>query len=221
MNWIFFFAVNIGMIYFVQTKIKKISIRYIISAIIIASVFYNAHKQCKVFLTPLGESKEINQTQQVVDHSPFADETFVQNHNAIITLPAVLVGSENLGYHEQGMHLMRFAFLASLESGLPIVSSIMSRTSIQETIDKVSFLLGPYNKSNNFLSTLPDGNYVVLADMNALISRNGEQLIYQNADSLWSFSNYWVGTISKDRLNQIYAVQVPDSGDIHPIQALY
>ena len=221
MNWIFFFAINIGMMYFIQFAIKNIKLKYALFVLVIISIYFNMHRQCKVFLSPLGRDQQVENTCNVLEKSPFNNPDFIKNHNAIIGIPAVLIGSENLIFYADNENLMRFLFLASQKSGLPMISSMMSRTSIDQTLAKASFFYGPYNKANAYLNSLPKGNYVVVSMSKPVNLRKGEELIFNNCDSVWTAENYFVGSISKKKIQSLFTISLPDSTGVSPEQALF
>lgn len=70
---------------------------------------------------------------------------------AVIVMPWYHVGSEKLGIL-RGEGGMGHAFKTSLETGLPIVNVMMSRTSVEQTLDNCG-LVSPYRENTNWLTS--------------------------------------------------------------------
>jgi|GEM_PF-4187907 len=93
-----------------------------------------------------------------IDHS---------NYNAILSLPHFQVGTDY--YAANSPHeVVRESMLLSYETGLPLISSMMARSSMSQTIDKVG--LYEWGRATNPIAQdLPIGDkYIVVADTNAL-----------------------------------------------------
>lgn len=82
------------------------------------------------------------------------------NPQAIVPLPVFHGGSEiydRLGFNNS----MIPAMLYSAQSGLPILSSLMSRTSIGETEESLNLLNG-YRRKRNALTNISEGGFLIL-----------------------------------------------------------
>ncbi|PKP03223.1 MAG: hypothetical protein CVU11_09240 [Bacteroidetes bacterium HGW-Bacteroidetes-6] len=223
MAWIFFYAINIGMLFFIHAKIKKDWLKYGLMIVAVLLIYLDMHKQCKVFLFSIKDSESVKTFKESIDNSPLNDPAFCSNYDAVLTVPAILVGSENVNvYSEDNADLMGFSFLASLKSGLPIVSSLMSRTSILQSVQKAEFFLGPYNKPSEYLAKLPaKGSFLVLSSPTQRELFAGEKIILDNSDSLWSDGRFILSSISFEKLRQLYAPIFPDFSDLTSVNPVF
>ena len=96
MAWIFYFTVNIGLLYIVQNFIKKKNLRIILFAAVLIIMGCDMHKQNRVYLLPLGEGNSISEMKADIDKIPLNPDSLSNQYQAILTIPSFLVGSENI-----------------------------------------------------------------------------------------------------------------------------
>jgi hypothetical protein len=159
--WLFFFGMNIVVVYwlwiFLKEKNKKV-IALIVITMALAILFYDA------YLNVRGKGKWLeNHFPELVDwHNQLPANQWINRINckkfqAIIPLPYFHVGSENI-WIDGNCDLVSKSFIAINNSGLPSMGVMLSRTSINQTVNNVALMLEPsYSsvKMSNFHSRKP------------------------------------------------------------------
>ena len=99
----------------------------------------------------------------------------VSEHQAIVPLPFMLIGSEKIGL-EKGQESLLHAMRGSFSSGLPIVGGTMSRTSLEVTEKSVQ-LVGNAALPRRILDDMVPDKKLLFLCSNESLSQNEKQLI--------------------------------------------
>ncbi|MEL7122685.1 MAG: hypothetical protein AAFO07_24775, partial [Bacteroidota bacterium] len=135
--WIFFYTSNIIMFVMLFHWFKN-SHRYLIILAILILGFeaYNFN----IHLKPdLDEVKEFEEGQRFSD---IANIDF-SKYQAIQTVPYYNIGSDNFWWEPEGFILQKSLTL-SVQTGLPVTSAMLTRTSLSHTINLLQFAIEPY-----------------------------------------------------------------------------
>lgn len=73
-----------------------------------------------------------------------------EDFQAILQLPLVAIGNENLGV-ARGFWTLREGIHASTETGLPLIDYAMSRTSVSQGLDIINLISAPYSQKTRAL----------------------------------------------------------------------
>ncbi len=145
LSWGFFYIINIGAFYFgyhffnnLKKKPLRLFLLFTLVAIILIDGFsYFLKKEWKYAPHPKNRSKF-----KAVDN-PWLDDLDVGSFQAMIPLPAYIVGSENISYPAH-FPIMHRSLWASLQSELPVMGYFMGRTSISQTYKYLELISKPY-----------------------------------------------------------------------------
>lgn len=141
--WVFYFTINIGVFYFLyHFKLKRKWLHAIIIIIPLLVLYYDAYRNSRY--TSLYLNNEIPLFQKSYQGEKNTDNVIdTEKYQTFIPIPYFHVGSENLWIESRGESMLN-AFSFSLQTGLPMTSVQMSRTSISQTYNNVSMVFEPY-----------------------------------------------------------------------------
>lgn len=169
-TWVFYYVINIIAFYkiFQWTSNKKNGIQYFWITISVFFVCYDAytmsiHKQ-DMFNNSI---EQLADTNNQLPEDMWINEIDTDKYQAIITLPYFHVGSENIWMHTES-EIVKDVFIASLKTGLPTTSLILSRVSLGQTYKNIQIVKEPYRPLeivNDLKNTKP---FLVLVRENEL-----------------------------------------------------
>jgi hypothetical protein len=158
-----------------------------------------------------------NQLEQLADkknqlpENNWFNEINTSDYQAIIPLPYFHVGSENIWIITES-NIIKDAFIASLKTGLPITSLILSRVSLGETYRNIQLVKEPYRPLeilNDFKNTKP---FLVLVCENEL--NEYERQLLNNCNKIISTPLYSVYKLQIETLkhlsDKLYANTIKD-----------
>ena len=145
LSWGFFYIINIGAFYYGYhffNKIKKKPVRLfllfaLVSIILIDGFSYFIKFDWKILPHP----KNRNRFAKI--DNPWLDNLDTASFQAMIPLPAYMVGSENIWY-DAHFPIMHRSLWASQQTGLPVMGYFMGRTSISQTFKYLELISKPY-----------------------------------------------------------------------------
>jgi hypothetical protein len=162
-NWYFYYTATLLACLLIYKLFKLLSTRYrqlayallgIVYVVWFAEALQMSKGQGRYFITRSFELDE-NQSAENFLAALHKSGKQVSNYQAIIALPYFLLGSEKL---VEESDVARDAMQASLYTGLPIVGTELSRTSISQSFNEASLISGPLIKKeiiNLFKNTRP------------------------------------------------------------------
>ena len=156
LSWGFFYLINISAFYFGYhffNNIKKKPLRLLLLFTLVAMMLidgfsYFLKKEWKYTPHPNNRNKF-----KRVDN-PWLNNLEVASFQAMIPLPAYIVGSENISYTAH-YPIMHRSLWASLQTGLPVMGYFMGRTSISQTYKYLELISKPY-RIPEILEELPN-----------------------------------------------------------------
>ena len=145
LSWGFFYLINIGAYYFGYhffNNIKKKPLRlFLLTALVVIILIdgfsYFLKKEWRYTPHPK------NRTQFKAVDNPWLNNLDVTSFQAMIPLPAYMVGSENISY-DAHFPIMHRSLWASLQTELPVMGYFMGRTSISQTYNYLELISKPF-----------------------------------------------------------------------------
>lgn len=161
--WVFFYVFNIIAFYALYFQIKKIrkqgwqTIVYgVLIGILLAESGIFLFDKVKLRLV---ENPSIRTDFQRSDQG-WLDTLDLDNYQAILSVPFFHIGSENIWISPVNKEVHRSLWL-SVQTGLPINSSFMGRTSVGQVINQLELIAEPY-RAAKLLDDLPsDKDFLV------------------------------------------------------------
>ncbi len=194
-SWLFFYVMNIVTIYWLWERWKKPGRRIFPALLIIAGLFilcYDAYYQVR----NRGKSLENNIPSLVDKNLTEPENQWIKKHDlsryqALIPMPYYHIGSENI-WIDGGCDIVPASFIAIKNSKLPGMGVMLSRTSISQTVENVSLMLGPSASRlhpDRFPSQKP---FLLMAARCDVLSDHERQMIGRSRwiDSTGSFDLY-------------------------------
>ncbi|MFT5167954.1 MAG: hypothetical protein ACI8P3_003193 [Saprospiraceae bacterium] len=208
--WVFFYGFNIIAFYAVYYQVQKIRKRgwqAIVYTILIAmllaegGVFLSDKVALKLWPNP-----EIREDFQKSDN-PWLETIKVEDYQAILTVPFFHTGSENIWISLHGKEMHRSMWL-SVQTGLPINSSFMGRTSVNQVINQLELIAAPYHRPQ-ILDDLPNNkDYLVFLYKKAYEMFKGRyEHLLQNLQPLFEDDQIQVYRLSIEELKNRIAKQ--------------
>jgi hypothetical protein len=194
-SWIYFYVMNIVTVFWLWKwwqKEHRITLKVLVFAAALLMLcidgWYNVRNRGKWLenVIPAFTDRKLEkpENQWIRRHD-------LNRYQAFIPLPYFHIGSENI-WIDGGCDIVNESFIIVKNSGLPCLGVMLSRTSLSQTIENVSLMLGPDCKSLNmrrFKSQKPF--LLVVADCNTLTDRE-RQLVDHSVriDSSGKFGIY-------------------------------
>jgi hypothetical protein len=180
--WVFYYSINIVAVYFIWNwfKTKDGKLKYVILTLSIIWMGYDAY---------LNSNNKPNLYKSSFDlwadyNNESPDNQWVNNidpnkYQAILPLPFYHIGSENY-WIDGNCESLKFSSLASIKTGLPIISMSASRTSISQTLKLYSLVLEPY-RDLEIIDNLPNSKDILVIKMNCQNLKNSEVQLLNHA----------------------------------------
>ena len=194
-SWLFYYVMNIVTIYWLWEEWKKPSRKHWALLLIVLAMlvlFYDAWYQVR----NRGKSLENNIPALVDRNLTEPENLWIKRHDlsryqALIPMPYYHIGSENI-WIDGGCDIVPASFIAIKNSGLPGLGVMLSRTSISQTVENVSLMLGPSSTALH-LDRFPSGKpFLLMAARCDLLSEHEIQMIGRSRwiDSTGNFDLY-------------------------------
>ena len=119
---------------------------------------------------------------------------------AILQFPLASVGAEKIKV-ERGGWFMRQSWQCAWETGLPIINSVMSRTSMSQTMSLIQLISDPYIEKAR-LKDMDKRPLILLASKDRAPLIKSEKRIIALADSIGLINDVRVYTLSIDKLQK-------------------
>lgn len=180
-TWIFFYVINIiacyKIYYWCETRQKVI--KYSVLTICLSLLCYDAYTMSRNRQDNFNNSIPVlADNKNVLPENSWLQNFPVQNYQAIIPLPFIHIGSENIWMGSAENEIMKDLFIVSLKTGLPTSMVMMSRTSLSQTYKSIQPFQEPYRPLKivtDFQSKKP---FLILADETQL-NENEKNLLSQ------------------------------------------
>ena len=145
-SWLFYYVMNIVTVYWLWEGWKKASRKpwpVILMILAMSVLFYDAFYQVR----NRGKSLENNIPALVDKNLTEPENQWIKSHDltryqALIPMPYYHIGSENI-WIDGGCDIVPASFIAIMNSKLPGMGVMLSRTSISQTVENVALMLGP------------------------------------------------------------------------------
>ena len=194
-SWLFYYVMNIVTVYWLWEGWKKANRKHWALGLLIVSMFillYDAYYQVR----NRGKSLENNIPSLVDRNLTEPENQWIKRHDlsryqALIPMPYYHIGSENI-WIDGGCDIVPASFIAIKNSKLPSLGVMLSRTSISQTVENVSLMLGPSSNAlhlDRFPSQKP---FLLMAARCNLLSEHEKQMIGRSRwiDSTGRFDLY-------------------------------
>lgn len=159
--WVFYYIITvIGAVYIYNTikmYISPLLLKYTIAIIFPALIIYEALPH------HIETSKHITSSKNIfIDNKlpPYLSNELIKQYQAIIPLPFYHIGSESIGRLPSDLSL-RLSQQVSFATGIPLVSSALSRTSISET-KNIFQIFNPFADKKSVLDQFNEKPLLVL-----------------------------------------------------------
>lgn len=125
----------------------------------------------------------------------------IENHQTILPLPMMLIGSEKIGL-EMGAEALRQSMQASFSTGLPIIGGTMSRTSMEVT-EKSAQMVADSLFPRGLLSDLPNNRNLLILHAKEPLKAEEQRLISLGT-KVFESESYELYSISIDAIQSTY-----------------
>ncbi len=146
--WTFYYIMNIIAFYMLYKwfENKASVLKKTVLTIALAIISYDAYYMASPLQTFLNNRVSgLEDEQNMLEENRWLNEVNPDDYQAIITLPYLHVGSENI-WMIRPSAIINGVYITSIKTGLPTVSSVMSRTSLSQTYKNLSIIWEPYRK---------------------------------------------------------------------------
>lgn len=222
LNWVFFFAANVAAFCFIIKKIKISWLKIPLLIVAIAFTFFDGYKANKDTLRNLGRQEEFLKVSADLGKSPLNDPEFCRKYQALVSVPFIMVGSENISYYSNDDELLAISLLASWNSGIPLVSSMLSRTSISQSVERAELLMGPYNHEKKWFDRITDTRpFLILTYRHNRELLPGEQSLMASADTIYNSGQLILASITPAAWKKILSPVLPAVDSLNTDSVLF
>lgn len=195
-SWIFFYIVNIiavCRIYRVaqNKKFLRTGVMILLPAILAYDMYYNV-RGMEDFLN--NRIEELEDVSNQLPQDQWLNGFDAKTYQAILPLPYFNTGSENLNRPVSDADIVKYSFIVSLKTGLPMMGVVSARTSIGQTENILQLVLDPL-RPVPVLKDLPDQRPLLLVVRPATLDEN-EQRIVSLAKHIASSNEYELYSVS-------------------------
>lgn len=194
-SWLFFYVMNIITVYWLWEGLKTSRRKTGAVLVVLLALFvllYDAYYQVR----NRGKWLENNIPALVDKNLAEPENQWINNHDlsryqALIPMPYYHIGSENI-WIDGGCDIVPASFIAIKNSKLPGLGVMLSRTSISQTVENVSLMLGP-SVSGLHLERFPSQKpFLLMAARCDVLSDHERQMIGRSRwiDSTGNFDLY-------------------------------
>lgn len=145
-SWAFYYIINIVAFYKIYQWMsgKSPFIKRTILSIAVLLIFYDSYYMANpVSIVLNNHIPRIEDKQNKSIENQWLNDININDYQAIITLPYFHVGSENV-WMIRASEIIGHVYITSIKTGLPTMSSVMSRTSLSQTYKNLPVILEPY-----------------------------------------------------------------------------
>ena len=216
--WVFFFAINIWTWTFFYHHLPKWLVYSLLLPFLLEAYHSAFHKSIALDDIPSFQEGQ-RFTDLPIDYSKY---------QAIMTIPHYNIGSDNFWLHAEGFNLQNSLAL-SMQTGLPVMSAMLTRTSRQQTINQIQLVSPPY-RDPVIIHDLPNHQpLLALVDMEryhaqketfAHIVENGQLLFQQNRLALYEIPlQPFQGIVARKRSAILQELKTDRLFDLSPFQS--
>jgi len=202
--WLFFYAMNV-IAYFMIWKFYKQKRNYLSIVVLIAALSWGLYDSyLNVRGKEAGISNHITELEDV--NNEHENNRWINNINtnefqSILPLPFFHVGSE-VYWIDASNEVIKNTFITSWKTGLPVSSTLLSRTSIPKTMKLLEYYFEPIQQKT-ILDDLPNNkDFLLIHHPNEPLNKN-EKLYIKYAIPIAQNENYEVYRLPVDSIKQI------------------
>lgn len=157
--WVFYYAINIGAFYYLYQWVQKrqgaIWQRMLLLGLPLCFVLYEAYYFNR------SHDLRLDEIENFAEGHRFTDRGIdFSQYQAIMPIPFANIGSDNFWWDVPGW-MSQKPFTMSLQSGLPVTSSMLTRTSLSQTLNQLQWVTEPY-RIPKILEDLPNDKPLLL-----------------------------------------------------------
>ncbi|MEM6378522.1 MAG: hypothetical protein AAF705_09920, partial [Bacteroidota bacterium] len=185
--WLFYYVVNIIVFTWLYEQLASSKYRNIGLALIIAVLAFEAYNSAYSWNLDLDVVEELEPGQSFLETT----DIDYDQYQAILTVPYYNIGSDQFYWEPEGFIIQKSLTL-SIQTGLPVTSAAITRSSRSQTLEQMQFVTEPY-RYPVLLDTLPNQKpLLMLLDQREYEKEkeryehllDGAELIYSKGDRL-------------------------------------
>lgn len=140
--WVFYYVMNIIAFFWIYRKVEQLQSKIgkiVLFSLVIGLFYFEAYNYSWSFNIGLDEVKEMNEGHRFTD----GIQIEYDNYQAILTVPHYNIGSDNFWWHLGG-YIAQKSLTLSHQTGLPVTSAMLTRTSLSHTYNQLQLVTEPY-----------------------------------------------------------------------------
>ena len=123
----------------------------------------------------------------------------------MIVLPFFLEGSDKVGAQSYG-HILNFSYQYALATNIPIMNTLLARSSWSQSFDLIRFIGGPLTNKENIKKITTNKPLLVLVEKNAALI-DGENYLVQSSKLIGDYKNWKFYNLSLEKLFYLEKLQ--------------
>jgi hypothetical protein len=205
--WIFFYIINIALIFVlneIPNKYNKFHFKTLLTAFVLFVLSYDAYINIRYCNTELNNKiVELNDTNNKMPENAWLKSINVNDFQAILPLPYFHIGSENINIEPKGdIHIN--SYIASLKTGLPIITVMGARVSLEQTYNNLELVKEPNGKIPIILSKFKNDKGILLVLKKEFLNSEYEKLIVDQSDFITETPKFSLHSIAFKKLVEYY-----------------
>ena len=185
--WLFYYVVNIIVFTWLYERLQPAKYGKIVLGLLIGLLFFEAYNSAYSWNLDLDIVEELEPGKSF----PETTDIDYDQYQAILTVPYYSIGSDQFYWEPEGFIIQKSLTL-SIQTGLPVTSAAITRSSRSQTLEQMQFVTEPY-RHPVLLDTLPSQKpLLMLLDQREYEKEKeryehlleGAELIYSKGDRL-------------------------------------
>ncbi len=205
--WVFYYVAGLSTAYAMYVAVRSTHSRAkrigLVTGFTLLAVFWVWESHTYLSEVVSGKTIPVNKTFK--QGTPFSDLIATSgfeasDFQAILQFPLASIGAEKIKI-ERGFWFMRQSWQCAWETGLPIVNSVMSRTSLSQSMSLIQLISDPYIDKVR-LEDMDRRPLLLLASKDPRPLIKSEKRIIALADSIGAIGDVRVFTLTIDKLEK-------------------
>lgn len=223
-SWIFYYIINISLILLINeinNKYNKYYLKTLLMSLVVTLLMYDAYSNIKQCNYELNNSiPELNDASNVLQQNKWVENINSKEFQAILPFPYFHVGSENF-YFPPENDIDKSAYIVSLKTGLPIITVMGSRVSLEQTFLNFELLKEPNGNTPDILLKFKNKKDILLVLGKDSLKSEYEKLIIRKSVLMAESEKFSLQRLSYDSLLSHYKSYAQKKINSHKGQSLY
>jgi hypothetical protein len=191
--WLFFYIINIALVVLVwhlPQRLNKSYLKWPLISFVLFVLSYDAYMNVLNYNDTLNNRiAELSDSQNKLPENQWMNKVNSSEFQAILPFPYFHVGSENVSV-EPKHNSVRYPYIVSLKTGLPIVAVLSSRISLSHTFENLKLIIEPNGQIPQLLVDFKNKKDFLVIVQNHMVESEIEKRLIALSEPLLETPNF-------------------------------